>query len=44
MEGQIEAFAGRYCVIRYDLRGIGKTPMWRASTRTTKTCGACWTL
>jgi pimeloyl-ACP methyl ester carboxylesterase len=27
MEVQIETFAGRYCVIRYDLRGIGKTPM-----------------
>ncbi len=27
MEVQIETFAGRYCVIRYDLRGIGKAPM-----------------
>ena len=27
MEVQIETFAGRYCVIRYDLRGIGMTPM-----------------
>ena len=42
-EGQVAAFAERYRVVRYDLRGFGKTEMVEGPFSTTRTCAACWT-